>query len=321
KMDDRVLCLNASPSGCILSGNSKISTFALWLWLAEFFTILNFSAIFESKDTMWQKITSVSNPHIRELVRLKNKPAERKNRGWMIVEGLRELRMALGYPMKAIELIVCRNICSEEKLKEIEPYFSSVLKTEVGLEVFGRLAYRENSDGFLAIFEADTPRLDSLNLDDDPLVIIIESVEKPGNLGAILRMADAAGCDAIIVSDPRTDIFNPNVIRASLGTVFTVPLAVAESKEVMKWLEQRHITSYAAVIVEDALPYTEMDFTASTAFVLGTEAEGLSPAWLRFCRHKIMIPMRGRADSLNVSIAAAILTFEAVRQRNQPKKA
>ncbi len=270
---------------------------------------------------MWQKITSVSNRHIREIVRLMNKPSERIERGWVMVEGLREIRMALNFPMQALELMVCRDICSEDELKWIEPHFVSAMKTEVNAEVFSRLAYRENKDGIIAIFKAEVPRLFSLNLPSNPLIIVLESVEKPGNLGAILRTADAAGCDALIVCDPRTDIFNPNVIRASLGTVFSVPIAVAEAKEAMQWLEKHHVKSFAAALVDEARSYTELDYTQGTAIVLGSEAEGLSSFWLRYCQQKIIIPMRGKVDSLNVSVAAGVIIFEAVRQRSQSNNA
>jgi TrmH family RNA methyltransferase len=185
----------------------------------------------------------------------------------------------------------------------------------VSAAVFAKLAVRERSDGVLAVLHTPRLTLADLALPPHPLVIVLEAVEKPGNLGAILRTADAAPAHAVLVGDPRTDLYNPNVIRASLGGIFTVPTVAASMAEILAFLRENGIRTFAAALAEGAKSYTATSFSGPTALMLGTEADGLTPATRAACDETVIIPMRGVLDSLNVSVAAAVLTFEAVRQR------
>jgi len=180
--------------------------------------------------------------------------------------------------------------------------------------VLAKVAFGDRSDGIVAIVETPAISLDDLHLSDDPLVVVVEGVEKPGNLGAVLRTADAAGADAVVAADARTDPFNPNAIRASLGTIFTVPVVAATSSDVAAWLSQHGIRAVAA-IVGAPRTHIDADLTGPLAIVLGSEADGLGQTWRTTAVDGVSIPMAGVADSLNVSIAAAVLLFEAVRQR------
>lgn len=186
--------------------------------------------------------------------------------------------------------------------------------TEISRPVFEKLAYREGSDGFIALFEHKDRQLSDLVIKKEPLIVILESVEKPGNLGAILRTADAVDADAVIICDPLTDIYNPNVIRSSIGCVFSRQVVTCSTAEAQQWLREMKITSYAAEL-RASTQYDTHDYRKATAFVMGTEADGLTKAWIDFCDHRIIIPMLGSIDSLNVSVSTAVLLFEAMRQR------
>lgn len=264
----------------------------------------------------WQSITSPTNARIRHLLRLQGKPRERREAGVVIVEGLREIRMAMAAGYTPRELYVAEGLVPTDSLAGISEYFAETPSFLLSQEAFARIAYRENRDGVVALFESRTHNLESLRISDNPLLLIAESVEKPGNLGALLRIADAAGVDALILCDPRTDIYNPNVVRASIGTLFSVQVGMAGSLEVLSWLQHKGIRPYAAALAPQAIPYTQVDFCLPSAIVVGTESDGLSPLWLGACPDHIIIPMQGRADSLNVSVSAAIIVYEAIRQRN-----
>ena len=177
------------------------------------------------------------------------------------------------------------------------------------------MAYRGGTEGVIAELHCKDMSLDSLQVKENPLVVVLEAVEKPGNLGAILRSADAAGADAVIVCDPLTDMYNPNLIRSSIGAIFTVPVATATSEETIKWLKDKGIKIYTAQL-QDSEWYYDTNMKGGTAIVMGTEATGLTDVWRKAADAHIKIPMLGRLDSLNVSVSAAILLFEAVRQRN-----
>jgi len=181
-------------------------------------------------------------------------------------------------------------------------------------QVYARMAYRDSTEGVVALVEQRRQVLDSLSLGQAPLIVVLESVEKPGNLGAVLRSADAAGADAVIVCDPLTDIYNPNLIRSSIGAVFTVPCVACTSEQCIDWLRQHDISILTAQL-QDSSPYYSTDMRRPTAIVMGTESTGLTQQWRRAATAHIRIPMLGRLDSLNVSVSAAILLFEAVRQR------
>lgn len=262
-------------------------------------------------------ITSPQNPRIKNLLKLQQKSSERRAQGLTIVEGYRELTIAHGAGVPIAALFVCPALASETQLRKLRALLSGSTTEwfEVSRAVFEKVAYREGSDGVLALVQPPRRTLDSLTMPAAPLLLVLESVEKPGNLGAILRTADAAQVTAVIVCDPRTDLYNPNAIRSSIGCSFTVPTVATTRAELLAWCNQHGIQTYAAALTDHAVPYTTCDFRGPTALVMGTEADGLTPELMQACNHTIIIPMRGAIDSLNVSTATAILTFEAVRQR------
>jgi len=252
-------------------------------------------------------ITSLQNSKIKNVVLLGQKSKERNKQQLFPVEGKREIIMAscAGYTIDT--LFVCSGFLCEEKIAANNIY-------EVNKKVFDKIAYRENSDGLLALVKPKETTFDNLQIQANPFIIILESVEKPGNLGAILRTADAANVDAVIICDPKSDIYNPNVIRSSLGCVFSVKNITCTSEQALEWLHTNNITTYAAELNATQWYYNE-DYTKGSAIIMGTESEGLSDFWLKNTKKHIKIPMKGKADSLNVSVSTAILTFEAMRQR------
>lgn len=265
------------------------------------------------------RITSLQNPRIKDIVRLQEKPAERRRQGLTLVEGAREVAHAQRAGWQPTLLLVCEELAGPTLAAELQaPALAAPRRYEylpVSAPVFARLAVRERSDGVLAVMHAPTRTLATLALPANPLLLVLEAVEKPGNLGAILRTADAAPAHAVLVGDPRTDLYNPNVVRASLGGIFTVPVVAAPMAEVLTFLKEKNIRTFAAALAEGARPYTAAHLAGPTALVLGTEADGLTEATRAACDETIIIPMRGQLDSLNVSVAAAVLAFEAVRQR------
>jgi RNA methyltransferase, TrmH family len=257
------------------------------------------------------KITSTQNPKIKSLLALE-KPRERRKQCLFVVEGAKEVRLALEAGYKIGNIFFCEEILdpidSRDLLKEDK------LLVPVSKEVFDKIAIRESTGGILAVAEQKTHRLADIKLSQDPLILILEAVEKPGNLGAILRTADAAGVDAVIICDPQTDFYNPNVIRSSVGCVFTKQIASATSEETLAWLQKHNIKIYCTYL-RASRPYHQVDFTKSSAIVMGTEATGLSDLWVKNSSANIIIPMQGKIDSMNVSNAAAVVVFEAMRQR------
>lgn len=220
--------------------------------------------------------------------------------------------MALEAGYKIGNLFFCEELISRQELEQLNT--SDKLLIPVTLEVFEKIAIRENSGGVLAVAEYRTHRLEDLRPGSNPLILVLESVEKPGNLGALLRTADAAGLDGVIICDPQTDFYNPNVIRASLGCVFTVPLASTTSADAIAWLKAHNIHVYSTHL-NASVPYHTVDYTKPSALVMGTESTGLSDLWVEASTTNIIIPMNGRIDSMNVSTAAAVVVFEARRQR------
>jgi RNA methyltransferase, TrmH family len=260
-------------------------------------------------------ITSTQNPKIKNVIALE-KPRERKKQCLFVIEGKKEIGMALNAGYKIGNLFFCDEMITPEELKSLGA--DDKLLIPVSKDVFDKIAVRENSGGVLAVAEQKVHRLESIRLKANPLLLILESVEKPGNLGAILRTADAAGVDAVIISDPQTDFYNPNVIRSSIGCVFTVPIASATSEETISWLKKNDIRIYCTYL-KSANPYHEIDFRERCAIVMGTESTGLSPIWLENSTRNIIIPMGGAIDSMNVSTATAVVVFEARRQRGFKK--
>jgi TrmH family RNA methyltransferase len=239
-------------------------------------------------------ITSVQNARIKHVVALQQKSSLRREEGLFVVEGQREIEhcKACGY-----EIV-------EEYIRDIN----------VTSQVYEKMAYRGSTEGIIAVAKCKEHSLAKLQLNEKPLIVVLERVEKPGNLGAILRSAEAAGVDAVIVCDPLTDMYNPNLIRASIGGVFSVPTAVCTSQECIAFLKAHGIKILTAQL-QDSYEYYDYDMTQGTAIVMGTESTGLTNQWREAADAHIRIPMLGRLDSLNVSVSAAILMYEAVRQR------
>jgi TrmH family RNA methyltransferase len=252
-------------------------------------------------------ITSKSNPKIKNVVKLQ-KSSERREQNRIIIEGRREIERAVACGFVVDTLFICNDI-----LKESVNIAANHVE-EVTLEVFEKIAYREGSDGLLAVAIPKYADLKSFKPKKNPLIIVLETVEKPGNLGAIMRTADAAGVDAVIIADPRTDLYNPNAIRASIGTIFSVPLFACSSEECINWLRENNIKIYCTYL-KASIDYLEADFKQDSAIVMGTEATGISDIWVDAADQNLIIPMNGIADSLNVSVTTAIVVFEAIRQR------
>jgi RNA methyltransferase, TrmH family len=260
-------------------------------------------------------ITSTQNPKIKNVLALE-KPRERRKQCLFVIEGKKEIKMALDAGYKIGNLFFCDEMVTPDELRSLGT--DDKLLIPVSKDVFDKIAIRENSGGVLAVAEQKTHRLDGIRLKENPLLLVLESVEKPGNLGAVLRTADAAGVDAVIISDPQTDFYNPNVIRSSIGCIFTVPIASATSDEAISWLKKNNIEIFCTYL-KAAKPYHEVDFKKGCAIVMGTEATGLSDVWVNTATSNIIIPMQGVIDSMNVSTAAAVVVFEARRQRGFKK--
>ena len=265
---------------------------------------------------MFKKITSTSNPLIQEVLQLGEKSKLRRNLSAFVVEGRKEIKMAVDGNYRVRKIIYNPDIIDFITVEQIFGKIDGIDIFEVNEHVYQKIAYRENTEGIIAILESRPLTLEALNLhNDSPLILVAVSPEKPGNIGALLRTAEAAGVDALIIADPLTDMYNPNIIRASLGTLFTCNIATGSANEVMTFLNERNISLYCAVLSEKATNCYGEDFTSATAIVVGPESEGLHAFWLEHADQCIQIPMHGLADSLNVSVSAAILLFEAVRQR------
>lgn len=260
------------------------------------------------------RITSRHNPRLKQAAKLRDS-RERRKTGRLLVDGARETLRALAAGVEPVEAFVDEAEPTErtaEALAELTRRGVETLPT--ASDAFAKLAYGDRSDGVVLVATAPVRGLGDLELPDAPLIAVLEAVEKPGNLGAILRTADGAGVDAVIVADPRVDLFNPNAIRASVGAVFRRGVAVATGEEARAWLTERGLPVYATR-PEAAASYATADFAAGCAIVLGSEADGLSSEWDRMARG-VSLPMLGVADSLNVSAAAAVLFYEARRQRD-----
>ena len=256
-------------------------------------------------------ITSVQNPKIKRVLLLQQKSAERRKEGLFVVEGQRELQHCIEGGYEVDSIFCCPELAQTDNLNDWPESQISI----VNQKVYERLAYRGSTEGVVALVRTKHRRLEDLQLSEHPLIIVLESVEKPGNLGAVLRSADAAKADAVIVCDPLTDLYNPNLIRSSIGAIFTVPTVACSSEECIRFLKERNIRILTAQL-QDSRLYYDTDMREATAIVMGTESTGLTNQWREVADAHIRIPMLGRLDSLNVSVSAAILLFEAVRQRN-----
>ena len=264
---------------------------------------------------MDEPITSVANARVKRLVRLRNR-RHRDESGVFLVEGFRELTRALQADLSLREIYFCPDLFlgkNEAALVE-RAVAGGAEAVELGAEAFRKVSYRDRPEGLVGLANQFSTALDRLVLSGNPLILVIEAIEKPGNLGTMLRTADAAGVDAVIVCEPATDPFNPNVVRASLGCLFLVPLAVASTPLAMAWLTGLGIDTWAATPAADR-PYWDADFRGPTAIAIGSEQYGLTDTWLNEPNQQIRIPMAGEVDSLNAAMAAGVALFEAVRQR------
>ena len=263
------------------------------------------------------QITSAQNPKVKLLLQLQQKSSERRKSGLFIVEGRRELLHCIEAEYEVDTIFYCPSVMGEgEETDAVMALIAQHRSFEVSKEVYDKVAYRGGTEGVIAEVRTRNLTLHDLKLKENPLIVVLESVEKPGNLGAILRSADAAGVDAVIVCDPLTDLYNPNLIRSSLGGIFTVPCVACSSEECIEFLKKNDIQILTAQL-QDSHLYYDIDMKCATAIIMGTESTGLTDQWRKAADAHIRIPMLGRLDSLNVSISSAILMYEAVRQRNE----
>lgn len=254
-------------------------------------------------------ITSLQNERVKRIVALGQKSSLRRSEGVIVVEGRRELEHCLNCGYEVVAVYHCTALLDSIPACACPHY-------EVTREVYEKMAYRGSTEGVIAEVRPRQLMLDDLRLGEQPLMIVLEAVEKPGNLGAVLRSADAAHADAVVVCDPLTDLYNPNIIRSSIGAIFTVPCVACTSEECISYLKTNNIQILTAQL-QDSLPYYDTDMRCGTAIVMGTESTGLTNQWRAAADRHIRIPMKGQLDSLNVSVSAAILLFEAVRQREK----
>lgn len=255
------------------------------------------------------KITSPQNPRIKQLVALQQKSQLRRKENLIVVEGVRELRHCINAGFKVQSVYYCPTLITIDQLPT-----AADEAIEVTRDVYDKIAYRGSTEGVIATVVPRQLKLDDIELGDSPLIIVLESVEKPGNIGAVLRSADAAQATAVIVCDPLTDLYNPNLIRSSIGAIFTVPCVACSTEECIKFLKENKIQILTAQLQDSEL-YYHTSMRTATAIVMGTESTGLTNTWRQAADAHIRIPMHGCLDSLNVSVSAAILLFEALRQR------
>jgi RNA methyltransferase, TrmH family len=255
-------------------------------------------------------ITSSQNPRIKQIIKLRDDKKERQLNKMMLVEGWDEIQLALQAGYQPLTLLIAPEL-TNRKFDDVSMETLNLPRT-----IFEKISYRQNPDGWLAVFHTPDKSIEDIKLGPEPMLIVAESIEKPGNLGAILRTADAVGVDALLVCDPRTDIYNPNVVRASRGTLFSVPTIVLSNMDAYAFLRKSGITIIAATPQADSV-YTSQDLSGHLAIVVGTEDKGLSEFWLKNADYKTRIPMIGKVNSLNVSIATALIVYEARRQRHR----
>jgi len=272
---------------------------------------------------MRKHISSLQNELIKFTYTLQSKSRARKKEGLFVVEGIRESSLALESGFSFRYWLVCEDIAREADVQQLEGLSPAKTETEepaaewisISIKVYQHLAHRKTTEGVIGIATSINRSLLDLTLGRNPLVLVAEASEKPGNIGALLRTADAANLDAVIVANPRTDLFNPNIIRSSVGCVFTQNVITASTHEIISYLKKHQISILAAALEDKSISYFKADFKKATAIVLGTEDKGLSSEWLDQADELIKIPMDGKIDSLNVAVSGAILIFEAKRQR------
>jgi RNA methyltransferase, TrmH family len=258
-----------------------------------------------------KQITSVQNPYIKSLILLQEKSKARKKLRTFLIEGFREISIAIKGDYEIETILFLPNLVSEIEIKKLK---NGAELIEISKEVYQKLAYRDTTEGIIAIAKTKSMQLADLKLSKNPLILVAEAPEKPGNIGALLRTADAANLDAVIIANPKSDLYNPNIVRSSVGCLFTNQIATGTTTEIIAFLKEQKINIYSATL-QNATSYHTQDYILPTAVVVGTEATGLSEEWRNAAKQNIIIPMQGEIDSMNVSVAAAILIFEAKRQR------
>ena len=271
---------------------------------------------------MTKHLTSPNNPLIKQAVQLKHKARERRVQELFIAEGLREVKLALQNGFEATHLFYDPQQTTDKQLNEVlhGAVFTPNEIITVNDKVLDKIAYRSSVPNVVCIFKNKSKEVSDLpKTDSQPLILVLEGIEKPGNLGAILRTADAAGVNAILVCEPDFDLYNPNAIRSSLGAIFSLPVFELSSQNAVAYLKEHHIPIYATYLEATKSLYS-CDLTKATALVLGAEATGITDFWIEQADHRIIIPMAGQVDSMNVSVSAAIVMFEAVRQRGGSEK-
>jgi TrmH family RNA methyltransferase len=261
-----------------------------------------------------KELTSTNNKLVKELIQLRDKSRLRKKTNEFVFEGLRELSLALKGDYSIKRVLFCEQMLPQDRLNEVlKGNDAEVMK--VSVEVYKKLAYRDSTEGVIVHALSKDHSIDNLKLEKkDPLILVCQSIEKPGNVGAMLRTSDAANIDLVILADPLSDIYNSNVIRSSVGCVFTNMVVSGETQQIIKFLKENNISIYSAAL-SASKPYHTVDFKQASAIVVGTEATGLSQEWLDASDQNIIIPMEGEIDSMNVSVASAVILFEAKRQR------
>jgi TrmH family RNA methyltransferase len=259
-----------------------------------------------------KQITSAQNPYIKSLLLLQEKAKARKQTGTFLIEGKREILLAIKGGYQINTLLFYSELITEKEINNLVQNTTDLI--EINKDIFEKLAYRESTEGVIAVANSKSFSLSDLKLKENPLLLIAEAPEKPGNIGALLRTADAANLDAVIIANPNGDLYNPNIIRSSVGCLFTNQIATGTTSEIIAFLKERKINFYCATLQNSTSYYTQ-DYTTPSAIVVGTEATGLSEEWREAATQNIIIPMQGEIDSMNVSVAAAILIFEAKRQR------
>ncbi len=270
-------------------------------------------AIFEF-DMDTKLIRSSQNPLVKQVMLLKEKSRERKKTGLFVVEGQREVQLALKGGYQLTNLLFNSKLVTAQELGVFAEK-KGINIVEITPQVYEKMAHRGTTEGVLGIFKSKSHSLDELNITSkNPLILVAEAPEKPGNIGALLRTADAAGLEAVLIANPKTDLYNPNVIRSSIGCLFTNQVGTGTTEEIIQFLKNKSIPIFCAAL-SASKNYVDCDFKQVSAIVMGTEATGLSDMWLKSSDQNIIIPMQGEIDSMNVSVSAAILIFEAKRQR------
>jgi len=260
-----------------------------------------------------KEITSTQNPYVKDLLKLQEKSRERKKKGLFIIEGKREISLAIAANYKFDTVLYLEGLISEQEVLHL--FNDNINRIQISKEVYQKLAYRDSTEGIIAVTKSKNFSLENIIFErENPLILVAEGVEKPGNIGALLRTADAANIDAVFIANPKSDVYNANIIRSSVGCVFTNQIAVGTSEEIITFLQDNNIKIYATTL-QNSNEYYKENYTEASAIVVGTEANGLTEAFREKATQNINIPMQGKIDSMNVSVAAAIVLFEAKRQR------